>query len=261
MITLITPTGSRPEAFALCEKLISNQTIIGKEQIQWIVVDDSREVKTECTFGQEHFYQDDLPWNPAVNTHRYNMVEGIKHVSPKSDAIFIIEDDDYYSPEYLETMLAALNWAEIVGVSNSKYYHLKVPGYMHIGNYKHSSLANVAITRKLLPLLLEAVHSGEYYFDIDLYKKIAAKHIPSVLISDSNITVGTKGLPGRYGLGMGHKKDNYTEDPDLSILKSWIGEDIKLYEPFIKREGVALAPKTGAVRKGHFGLLSPRSFK
>lgn len=263
MITLITPTGSRPQAFEVCEKLIANQTLWGKEKIQWIVIDDTPKNPTPCTLGQERYFQKDLEWHPGVNTHRYNMAEAFKHISPDSEAIFIIEDDDYYSPEYLETMLSMLNWAEIVGISNAKYYHLKIPGYMYIGNYKHSSLANVGITKKLLPVLIEAVHSGEFYFDIDLYKKISAKRISSILISDSMISVGTKGLPGRTGLGMGHRTDGYFEDENLEVLRSWIGNDVKLYEPFIVKEkkNANTEKQTRSVRKGHWGLLQPRGFE
>ena len=50
VITLITPTGDRHEAFALCEKWIGRQSYIG--QIQWVVVDDGHE-PTETTLGQE----------------------------------------------------------------------------------------------------------------------------------------------------------------------------------------------------------------
>lgn len=42
--------------------------------------------------------------------------------------------------------------------------------------------------------------------------------------------VGIKGLPGRGGIGMGHR-DNFrgTDDPCGALLREWIGEDAEAY--------------------------------
>jgi hypothetical protein len=42
-----------------------------------------------------------------------------------------------------------------------------------------------------------------------------------------------KGLPGRAGIGIGHRPENnsymWVKDTDLGVLRQWIGEDIGLY--------------------------------
>jgi hypothetical protein len=49
-------------------------------------------------------------------------------------------------------------------------------------------------------------------------------------IHDTNTVVGIKGLPGRKGLGLGHRPDHrFTPDPDFAKLREWIGADAEHY--------------------------------
>lgn len=226
-ISLITPTGLRPEAFALCERWMQKQTISWTD---WLVVDDYPKEPTKLTCNQLRI----LPlteWHQNYNTQRDNMKQLLKNV--KGDFIFIIEDDEYYAPDYLEKMVELLKDYDVVGLSNSKYYHLKVKGFKYMSNFTHASLCHTAITKKALPLLYKAVHSGHYYFDIELWKYAHEEHIKSCLIADTNLAIGIKGMPGRAGLGAGHIEGGYRMDSDLTTFKTWLGEDSRFYLPFI----------------------------
>ena len=86
MITLITPTCDRPEAFSLCEFWMSRQTYDG--EIQWIVVDDGN-TPVCTTQGQEYIRRE--PGLATQHSLRENFLEGLKH--SKGDKIFVIEDD------------------------------------------------------------------------------------------------------------------------------------------------------------------------
>lgn len=41
MMTLITPTGVRPKAWSICERLMARQTYDGP--VQWVIVDDGQQ--------------------------------------------------------------------------------------------------------------------------------------------------------------------------------------------------------------------------
>jgi len=222
IITLITPTGGRPEAFAQCEYYIKNQTVFGASMfpLQWIVIDDCTP-PTKCNLGQEYHRGTKL-WEPGVNTQRYNMDQAISFV--KGDYIFIIEDDDYYAPTYLGTMLKLLKVAPVVGEGVAKYYNIRVPGHKVLNNYKNSSLCQTGITKEYVPLLYQAVHSGELYFDVKFWDMVKERKIPTLLMWNLDLCIGIKGMPGRVGIsGHGHEDKGYYFDSNFSKLKTLVG--------------------------------------
>jgi len=228
-VTLITPTGNRPEAFALCEKWIFNQTYKGL--IEWIVTDDFQEAPTRFTLGQIAVKAPKL-WTPEINTQRYNLDALMQRIT--GDYIFVIEDDEYYAPNYIEEMLKLLEHSDIAGLSNSKYYHLRIPGFKYMDNFTHASLCQTAFKKSVLPLLYRAVHSGHYYFDIKLWEYALADKLKSTLVSNTNWSIGIKGMPGRAGLGAGHARVGYRGDNDHKIFQEWVGQDWVYYQKYLK---------------------------
>lgn len=228
-ITLITPTGGRGESFSLCERWMRNQTI-WSDEIQWLLIDDCTP-RTEFSLGQE-YHRGPKEWKSGINTQRLNMDLALTKV--KGDYIFIIEDDDYYAPTYLETMLDLLKHFNVVGEGNAKYYSLTVPGYKEMRNQSHASLCQTALRKEQLPLLESAVNSGEIYFDIVFWSNVADENISSCLFYDKNLAVGVKGMPGRFGIGVGHKQKDYYFDANCAKLSAWIGNDAQFYEPIIR---------------------------
>lgn len=243
-ISLITCTGSRPEALALCEKYISDQTFQG--DIEWIIVDDSSKqlpanrVIKEGPDGNAFsllaikYFRGPRKWEEGLNTQRFNMEEAIKHV--KGSYVFFWEDDDCYKADYIETMLDLLKYADIAGEAKSKYYHLGMPGYKEMHNYRHASLCQTAIKKSVLPLVKEAIDSGELYFDIHLWRNVQEKRIPYILLAESNLVIGIKGMPGRAGIGVGHKNKDYLLDPGLVKLEEWCGEYASNYSQFLRKK-------------------------
>jgi hypothetical protein len=224
-ITLITPTGGRPEAFKQCEKYISRQSIRGS--IQWIVVDDCNP-PTKCTMGQEYI-QGPMPWQEGINTQRPNMDAAFNRI--KGEYIFVIEDDDWYSFEYLEMMQDLLKDYSVCGEGNAKYYHVGNRTYLENGNTKHVSLCQTGLRKGALPLLYKAIHSGELYIDIKLWGMAAESHVSRAVVHDAGLVVGIKGMPGRGGIGLGHKQKGMF-DVNGEKLKSWVGEDAEFYKGF-----------------------------
>ena len=111
MIYLITPTGARPQQIRHCAEWMKNQTYTGKAT--WIIVDDGLPETTE--FIKEDFKENweiikvfpRPAWMPGMNTQGRNIAAGLSKVeNGKDNIVFIIEDDDYYKPVYIEKPMA-----------------------------------------------------------------------------------------------------------------------------------------------------------
>lgn len=219
MITLITPTADRPEAFALCERWMARQTV---QYDQWIVVDDGITPLTP-TMGQQHITR----WRngEGVASLAGNLLAAIPHV--EGDYVFIIEDDDYYQPSHIEVQVNHLQTHSLVGCRWLHYYNLG-RGWRRIRN-KCSALCNTAFEKRhLIDLGLaarKAIDEGTYHVDGLLWESVGYDGL------HNDITViGMKGLPGRKGIGIGHHSDGWRVDPGKRQFKAWLGEDAAYYE-------------------------------
>lgn len=238
MITLITTGGGRPEAFKLCEKYVARQTYKG--DVQWIVADDNPNDPVKCTMGQEHIFGA-LPWKMGFNTLRYNLAAAIPLI--KGEYIFIIENDDYYAPKYIEVFLDFLKHAQMVGECDVTYVSLRSRGYKEMKNYQHASTCQTAFRRSYLPIFERAVHSGNQFFDIFLWNTARLQGHKTLLFSGMNLCVGMKGLPGRSGIGVGHTDNDFIPDKDFIKLKQLIGpEDAKPYIQMVNSDKPRSAP-------------------
>lgn len=233
LITIITPTGFRPEAFKLCQNYIQRQTYRGP--IQWIVVHDEGTEDLELTLPnpniQIEVHKGPTVWQEGLNTQRLNMNLALSKV--KGKFIFVMEDDEWYSSRYLEIYCSLLEKFGAVGESNSKYFHVQVQGYKEMGNVSHSSLSQTAFRVELLELMKMAVNSGNMYFDIVFWLTLQRDKIPTVLMNNKNLSIGIKGMPGRGGIGAGHRTKDYIIDLDWKRLESWVGPiDSTLYKQY-----------------------------
>lgn len=246
LVSIITPTGGRQEVFSVLETCIRRQTYKGP--LEWWVIDDF-ETPTICTLGQKYIRANRL-WAPGTNTHRFNMEQVLPHV--KGDLILNCEDDDYFAPTYIETMLDHLQHTEVVGIGNAKYYHVGVPGYKYLRNYVHAALSMTAFHVKHLPILAEAVNSGEFYFDSYFWRKVMDKRIPFSILSNNTLSIGFKGMPGRSGLTHSHReKKDYLYDTNHGKIREWLGDDFRMYEKFIRpiRKGVQISQPQKQLQK------------
>lgn len=246
LVSIVTCTGSRPEAFVLCEKLLGRQTYKGP--LQWIVIDDSGRplVAPSITGPNIDVVHRTGPrtWAEGLNTQRFNMEEALKHI--RGEVVFFFEDDDWYHPEFIERMLYFLKRYPIVGEGNSKYFNVGAKAWREMRNTRSSSLSQTGIHKSVLPILKAAVDSGEFFFDMYLWRKAFEKKLEFLVFNERQFSVGMKGLPGRAGLGTGHTvnwNDRWIPDPKLSKLKEWIGEDVDLYRKFMVEKPAAVVKK------------------
>jgi hypothetical protein len=242
MIAIITPTGCRSIQFGLCEHFMKRQTYTG--EVVWIIIDDGIPTTTD---NVKYDFKDNWviikvypkpEWRQGQNTQFRNMLIGIHtllaNYSKKDiEAIFIIEDDDYYKPIYLERMVKRVNRFDIVGEKNSVYYNVHYRNYLVWANILHASLFQTVISTNAIPVLEEAcakpLHYPGYYIDMQIWGKIKNQN----LFNDGNLAIGIKGMPGRFGIGSGHDdRLPTTPDADMILLKKLIGDDYSLYEGY-----------------------------
>ncbi len=249
MISLITPTRDRPEAFTFCVQWMSRQTYQGA--VQWIIVDDgdapvNRDLwKNWPLPAWQIFYKRRKPCD-AANTLPQNMTAALPLVT--GEKILIIEDDEYYSPRYIEEMSSQLDQVDLFGEGPARYYnvvdrHWRLPKEPA----KHASFCRTGIRSKLLPHLHNAVEMagscGDPWIDLRLWG-LRELWIPEgttkKILPDLILSIGIKGLPGRGGLGTQHRPGLFPYmDYDMAELTKWIGEDAKAYARFFQGERTA----------------------
>lgn len=224
MIKLLTATGCRPKAWAICELLMSRQDYQGA--VEWIVVDDGP-VAQPVNFQRKNWHvkvSRPTPfWKRGQNTQARNLAAGVQFVK-EGEVVLIIEDDDHYAPDYISKMVEALESAELVGVKPSRYYNVATKRSQTMMNNAHSSLCSTAMRGKATEEFRKIVNGlAVKFIDIQLWKACSE----SRLIKEPRLCTGIKGLPGRGGIGTGHRSGFGREG---TALQDWIGEDAALYE-------------------------------
>jgi hypothetical protein len=224
MISLITATGGRPEAFGLLETWIAGQTF---RDFEWIVVDDGPE-PTPMNFVQKVYRPHPL-WD-GKHTLLRNLLVGLN--AARGDKILFIEDDEVYLPDYLGNMNAMLDAAPLAGEIPARYYNIRQRAFREIGNHGHASLCQTGIRAELKQKFMRicsTVPDGSPFVDLTLWKN-------NGVLNPAGNVISIKGMPGRRGIGIGHREtlsSAWTADPDLKVLKRWIGiERAGRYEPY-----------------------------
>ena len=240
MIALITPTGGRPDQIKICARLMKQQTYKGK--VAWIIVDDCVPRTTDFITGDFRegwsIYKSypKPAWSPGFNSQARNLSVAINIVLGLKDveAIFIIEDDDYYRPIYLEVMMSLFSGYTILGEQNTIYYNVMYRRYNANGNFTHSSLFQTAIKPAAIKAFRNCFHSR--FIDAHFYHTVRNHKVK--LFRGRNLSIGVKGMPGRGGIGAGHGRQMAMRpDPDMNYLRSLIGTDTRLYERFYRPIG------------------------
>lgn len=223
MLTLLTATGGRPKAWAICEKLMAAQTYTG--QVRWVIVDDGEKeqpINFKPINGIWHMeiYRPEPFWQPGQNTQARNLLTGLA-VIRNDENLVIIEDDDFYGPDWLETVEQKLKNAELVGETRARYYNVQTKTGREMLNESHASLCATAMRGQAIETFRSVCRPGIEFIDHILWQAHSNRHL-----FEGHRVVGIKGLPGRQGIGMGHdKKFSGTRDNGGKLLIEWVGQD------------------------------------
>lgn len=240
-VSVLTPTADRPVAFAFCETMMARQTV---QPLEWIVADGG-EVPVRCTMGQRHIHD---PRPPGASNFANNLLNGID--AAEGDLLVIVEDDDAYFAEHLEHMVAvAERGYRIIGTEDIQRYYNVAARCWRIFDNVGASLCQTAIRRELFPLFRSVIQ--QCYgngVDSNLWRSAGRN---AWGFSYVMTVVGIKGLPGRVGLGVGHRPDaRWHPDPELVKLGEWIGKDVERYRDFGSAGAAAAGVDPAAPREG-----------
>lgn len=231
-VTLITCTGDRHLCFALLERWISAQTYTGP--MRWIVLDDG-EVPVNATMGQEVVRMDPLPDQKGeLHPMPRKLISAIDG-DLLGDVNLIVEDDDYYAPEYVQQYADLLKENAVVGESRARYYHVAERFWWRHQNPNHASLAQTGFRGDMIRQLRESIVSDpDPFIDLRLWARARRAGVGTHLIDDERndlaLFVGMKAMPGRGGVACGHQKQaGYEKDRDWEVLKQWCPRDWRTY--------------------------------
>jgi len=233
MIVLITPTGGRQRQIELCALYMSRQDYTG--EVAWLIVDDCEPRTTD--FIKEDFrplwdivkVRPEPLWMYGDNTQGRNLAAGISRMlslynRKDIEAIFIIEDDDYYKPCYIREMCKRIRGYHLAGEIRTIYYNVALQRWIKHENKEWSSLFQTAFTPDILKTVYATLQ--EKFIDYTLFRLVEKKN----LFQGPDYAIGIKGLSGRAGIGAGHGKIiRMTEDPEGDKLRELIGADAELY--------------------------------
>lgn len=222
MLQVITPTGDRPEAWALCQRYMERQTYKGP--VVWHVTDDGK-VPSQANFKREGYtlYMHRLP--PMTgNTQARNLLFLLDQIDTKYPVV-CFEDDDRYSADWLEVCDQHLERATLVGEPQARYYNVAQRVGRQLNNLAHASLCSTAMRGRAIDAFRAACKTNEKYIDLKLWRGYR-----DAILFPGHRVVGIKGMPGRGGIGMGHdSKFTGQRDPTGKLLREWIGPDADWY--------------------------------
>jgi hypothetical protein len=222
VLTLLTPTGTRPEAWALCERWMMAQTYAGP--VRWVVIDDGM-IPQPVTFLRPRWnvtvIRPQQKWRVGENSQARNFLEGLKLIGPDA-RVAVIEDDDYYAPGWLDRVDKELNDHDLVGQGWNCYYHVKTGAIRINDNDKHASLCASAFKGGALKVFRTQCERGPRLIDAALWRHCSRRHV-----FKARLVIGMKGMPGRAGIAGGHNLEGEPFD-----LSEWIGDDARAYAQF-----------------------------
>lgn len=199
---IIPDRGDRPEFLNNCLRMMREQTM-RPDEIQLI----------------------DFPAkDPKIKDITLRYRRGYENFGNRVDCILFVENDDWYKPNYIETMVTEWerqNRPELLGVQNTIYYHLAHRRWKTMHTLSRSSAMSTLI-KPNLNFLWGPDHDP--YTDMWLWTRVAVelKWRKMVINFPELICMGMKHGKGLCG-GYFHtdRLDSYKEnDADLSYLKS-----------------------------------------
>ena len=209
-VSLLTPSGGRPKQLKLCRRWVENQRVSNDIDIEHIVVENDKALIAD------------------------NLLKCLEEAT--GDIIMIIEDDDYYSPEYVSRTLSSFkDNAVLVGESRRKRYHFPSRKYLIFNHNLNSALNTLAFKSdefadKFRHILKWCSKKKNQFVDQILWNSVISSNYPSALSRGDAYCVGIKGLVGRNGAGALHSPDKLSlSDECFDVFKEWLGVDSYAY--------------------------------
>jgi hypothetical protein len=196
---LIPDRNDRPKFLANCLRMIENQTL--KPNIIEVINEPPKNDFCDITYRYRTGYD--------------------KLRNQNIDVIALMENDDWYAPNYLETMVK--KWVEsgkpdLLGTSYTIYYHIGLFAYHYMHHMERSSAMSTLIKPDLY---IKWCDDKEPYTDMHLWNYPGLSKV--IFTPETNICLGIKHNVGLCG-GLSHSPTKLYRynvlDNDKSFLKS-----------------------------------------
>jgi hypothetical protein len=168
------------------------------------------------------------------------------------DVIALMEVDDYYAPEYLETMVAAWESAgrpDLFGTDYTIYYNIRVWGFFTMNHIERSSAMSTLIRPDMnFPWCVDNEPFTDMWLwnltDLGAGMPFEQRLKGKVFKPHKHICIGIKHGVGKLG-GRSHvdrlerytHTKNGTEDPSKSYLRSFMDEEsFEFYSNYFENE-------------------------
>lgn len=217
-VLLLTPTRDRPLAFSFCERWMARQTYAG--DVCWLVVDDGQS-PVSPSMGQTHLC---IPYRARRKSTLADNLLSASPIVSCYEKVIVIEDDDWYAPNYVETILKWLYLSHLVGIKHARYYNLKSLHFFENENEVHSSLCTTAFRRRVTPRFVSVVKkcsaTQDPFVDMALWNDPHTDE-KRALYAASDLSCGLKSWPGTPNLGGTLLKGPWPRDLDGTQLATW----------------------------------------
>ena len=216
MIYLLTPTGNRQAGILFLAEYIKDQDYTGP--MKWIIVDDCdpRTMIPKMPIEVE-VIRPEWRWS-GENTQSKSMLAGLAAI-PENAQVIVMEDDDVYHPNHVSNLVRSLKNFDLVGERDTRYYNVATRRHRIMPTTRHSSLCSVGVKGAALESLRIVCEISKIGIDSRLWMIFKGK---KKLLETSNV-VGIKGMPGREGIGVGHRATFGSPDWEMKLV-DWIGE-------------------------------------
>jgi hypothetical protein len=232
--TVITPTRDRPELFEICRRWMLRQTI---QPLQWLIIDDG-DIPLPEGLIQDLDYIRRIPTNDACSI-KQNIKEALDYI--QYNRVIIVEDDDWYAPDYFKTVLSYLKDYDLAGQGNHIYYHFPAKRWHNNQNKNHASLGMTGFTYKVFDTVrLYCGNTDTFFLDLEIWRAYQGK---KTVFFGKPLNIGMKGLPGRKNAGIGKNLAFYSnqDDENYSFLRNHIGDDVEVYKRLYSKKEVTNA--------------------
>lgn len=224
----VTPTKHRPMQMKFAVDCMNAQTL---QPDVWTIADDCETPLSDALLGDAHCWVNYFHNEPIKgNSTCQNLETALWNA--EADIYVVIEDDDYYPPNYLENVSKLLNVDRIIGCSRWPDYKLGSCRWQErfFNKAETHSLAFKGEDIKQFVLSVLSMSHGKPYPDKELRWNM---DIPVVdYKSFTPISLKDWGL-GTPGTERWHKKDFGEFDENLAKFKEWLGGDWRRYETFL----------------------------
>ena len=229
-VYVLTPTGDRRWAFSLCVEYMNRQT---RPPDMWVIVDDGSTESVKSQLSRITVPYTVVRLSPMRgNSLVRNLREAVRAI-PDTARLCIMEDDDWYPADYLETMAGLLLSHDFVGTALRRCYSVSTCSFRIWSNESRMALHGQGYARAGLRHFRNIVTEspdGQRSLDYRLCGLWSGGFGYNVTATPVHI-VGMSS--GRDGTTVDHRitRDNalWTEDNGHAKLIEWIGDDVSNY--------------------------------